>query len=116
LHVVGRAADDIGIQCGGWTISWQGQAGPVTHGGTTILTAVRHTVGPDTEVTYSATGEVPHGVDAVLVVVGEMPYAEGQGDSQDLRLSAENQSLITKARESGAPVITVLIFWTPFGS
>jgi len=113
LHVVGRAADDIGIQCGGWTISWQGQAGPVTHGGTTILTAVRHTVGPDTEVTYSATGEVPHGVDAVLVVVGEMPYAEGQGDSQDLRLSAENQSLITKARESGAPVITVLISGRP---
>jgi beta-glucosidase len=42
-----------------------------------------------------------------------MPYAEGQGDSQDLRLSAENQSLITKAKESGAPVITVLISGRP---
>jgi beta-glucosidase len=44
LHVIGQAADDIGIQCGGWTISWQGQPGPILHGGTTILAAVRNTV------------------------------------------------------------------------
>ena len=37
LAVVGKAADDLGMQCGGWTISWQGQAGQVMHGGTTIL-------------------------------------------------------------------------------
>src|SRR5208282_4271614 len=37
LAVVGAAADDLGIQCGGWTIDWQGRMGEVTHGGTTIL-------------------------------------------------------------------------------
>src|SRR5205814_2060964 len=40
LAVVGQAADDLGIQCGGWTISWQGKCGVVMNGGTTILSAI----------------------------------------------------------------------------
>ena len=113
LHVIGQAADDIGIQCGGWTISWQGQPGPILHGGTTILAAVRNTVSTNTEVTFSATGEIPPGVDAILAVVGEMPYAEMKGDSQDLRLSSTHQALIARAKESGVPVITVIISGRP---
>ena len=38
----GKNADDIGNQCGGWTIDWQGKSGDVTTGGTTILTAIRN--------------------------------------------------------------------------
>jgi len=110
---MGQAADDIGIQCGGWTISWQGKAGPILHGGTTILAAIRNTVGPDAAVTFSATGEMAPGADAVLVVVGEMPYAEGSGDSKDLRLSPANLALIAKAKETGVPVITVLVSGRP---
>jgi beta-glucosidase len=113
LHVVGLAADDIGVQCGGWTISWQGDAGPTIHGGTTILAAIRKTVAPDVEVTYSASGEGGRGADAVLVVVGEMPYAEKNGDRQDLRLSTTNAALIARAKQTGAPVITVLISGRP---
>jgi beta-glucosidase len=113
LHVMGQAADDIGIQCGGWTISWQGQAGPTLHGGTTILAAISNTVASNVEVTFSATGETTRDADAVLVVVGEMPYAEGKGDSQDLRLSATNLALISKAKETGVPVITVIISGRP---
>jgi beta-glucosidase len=113
LHVMGQAADDIGMQCGGWTISWQGQAGPIIHGGTTILAAIRKTVAADTEVTFSATGDGGRGADAVLVVVGEMPYAEKNGDRQDLRLSPTNIALIERAKETGAPVITVLISGRP---
>jgi beta-glucosidase len=113
LHVVGKAADDIGIQCGGWTISWQGKAGPTLHGGTTILAAIRNTVAPDMQVTYSAKGEIAPDADAVLVVVGEMPYAEGQGDSQDLRLSKTDLAMIAKAKETGVPVVTVLVSGRP---
>jgi beta-glucosidase len=113
LHVMGQAADDIGMQCGGWTISWQGQAGPAIHGGTTILAAIRNTVAPDVEVTYSATQGSAVGADAVLVVVGEMPYAEGKGDRRDLRLSTNDLALIARAKENGAPVITVLISGRP---
>ena len=57
LAVVGKAADDIGIQCGGWTIDWQGKPGPVIRGGTTILSAIKQAVGSDTKITYSADGK-----------------------------------------------------------
>ncbi len=84
LAVVGKGADDIGIQCGGWTISWQGQAGNVTHGGTTILTGIRNAVASGTTVTFSPDGYELTGADAVLVVVGDMPYAEMKGVRSDL--------------------------------
>ena len=110
---MGQAADDIGLQCGGWTISWQGQAGPAIHGGTTLLAAIRKTVAPDVEVTFSATNGTAGGADAVVVVVGEKPYAEGKGDRRDLRLATNDLALIAKAKETGAPVITVLISGRP---
>ena len=49
----------------------------------------------------------------MLVVVGEKPYAEGEGDSRDLRLSPHDLALVAKAKESGAPVITVVISGRP---
>ncbi len=54
LVVVGKAADDLGIQCGGWTIDWQGKTGEVTHGGTTILAAIRRAISSGTIVTFSS--------------------------------------------------------------
>jgi beta-glucosidase len=113
LHVIGEAADDIGVQCGGWTISWQGKSGPTIHGGTTILEAIRKTVAPDTEVTFSPTGDAASGADAIVVVVGEQPYAETKGDRWDMRLSKNNAALIAKANETGVPVITILISGRP---
>jgi hypothetical protein len=51
-----EAADDLGRQCGGWTITWQGNSGETTRGGTTLLSAIRKAVSPGTEVTYSPDG------------------------------------------------------------
>ena len=113
LVVVGAAADDIGIQCGGWTISWQGQAGNLPHGGTTILAATRNTVAAETRVTFSADGSDLKGADAVVVVVGEMPYAEMKGDRSDLRLPAADVALVEKAKSTGKPVVTVLLSGRP---
>src|SRR5262249_6656547 len=56
IHVAGKNADDIGNQCGGWTIDWQGRSGAVTSGGTTILTAIKKHVSPSTSVTSSVDG------------------------------------------------------------
>ncbi len=56
LHVAGKAADDLGMQCGGWTIDWQGRTGKVVRGGTTVLAAIRNTVASGAEVTFSADG------------------------------------------------------------
>jgi len=113
VQVVGRAADDLGMQCGGWTISWQGETGRVMRAGTTILEAIRATVGPGTWVSYSPDGKELKPADAVIVVVGETPYAEMKGDRQDLRLPAADTALIRQAGQLGAPVITVLLSGRP---
>ncbi len=113
LAVVGKAADDLGIQCGGWTIDWQGKLGNVTTGGTTLLAAIKQTVSSETEVNFSPEGSDLKNADAVIVVVGELPYAEMKGDRQDLHLSPEDQTLVAKAKQSGAPVITLLYSGRP---
>lgn len=116
IAVVGKSADDIGIQCGGWTIAWQGQPGKkAISGGTTILEGIRKAA-PSANVTFSEDGANARGADAVVVVVGEMPYAEMMGDrlgDKDLSLSAEDIALVKKVKESGVPVVTILLSGRP---
>jgi len=113
LAVAGRAADDLGIQCGGWTIDWQGKPGKISARGTTILEAIRQTVAPGVNVTFSPDGSGLAGSDAVVVVIGEKPYAEMKGDRKDLNLSAEDRALIHRAKASGAPVLAILLSGRP---
>jgi beta-glucosidase len=113
LAVIGVGADDLGMQCGGWTIDWQGGRGNVTPGGTTILAAIQKTVSPDTKVTFSPDGSNVAGADAIIAVVGELPYAEMKGDREHLDLAAEDKALIAKAKASGAPVVTILLSGRP---
>jgi beta-glucosidase len=113
LAIVGQAADDLGIQCGGWTISWQGDSGEITHGGTTLLAAIRKAVSRGTEVTFSPDGKNLKSADAVIVVVGEKPYAEMKGDRKDLRIATADLALIDQAKKLGAPVITILYSGRP---
>jgi len=113
LVVVGKAADDLGMQCGGWTIFWQGSSGPITQGGTTLLAAIRKTVSAHTEVVFSPDGKNMAGADAVIVVVGETPYAERVGDRTNLDLSVGDRALVARARTAGVPVVTVLYSGRP---
>jgi beta-glucosidase len=111
LLVAGKAADDIGLQCGGWTIGWQGDAGPTTQG-TTILQAIRRAA-PKTQVDYSRTGDAPAGAPAAIVVIGERPYAEGQGDRTNLALDPEDVAVVKKVKATGTRTIVVLISGRP---
>ncbi len=113
LAVVGSAADDLGQQCGGWSISWQGGHGEVTHGGTTILTAIRQTVSPQTQVVFASDATNLEKPDAIIVVVGESPYAEMFGDRTNLDLSWRDTALIARATSYGVPVVTVLYSGRP---
>jgi beta-glucosidase len=113
LAVVGEAADDIGVQCGGWTIDWQGRKGLVTHGGTTILSAIRQAVVPESTVTYSPDGSRLEQAQVIVVVVGEPPYAEMMGDRTNLDLSADDAALVAKATATGKPVVTILLSGRP---
>lgn len=55
ILVAGRKADNIGVQCGGWTITWQGNSGDITEG-TTILEGLQQAAGENLTVDYSETG------------------------------------------------------------
>ncbi|KAF2288173.1 hypothetical protein GH714_004814 [Hevea brasiliensis] len=98
ILVAGSHADNLGYQCGGWTIEWQGLGGNNLTSGTTILTAIKNTVDPSTEVVYKEnpdsqfvkSGEFSY----AIVVVGEHPYAETQGDSMNLTIAEPGPSTI----------------------
>ena len=109
IHVAGKSADNIGNQCGGWTVKWQGQTGPVVPGGTTLLAAVKKAVSSATRITTSEDGSGAAGATLGIAVVGETPYAEFMGDRQDLRLSAADVAVIENLKSAGIPVV-VLIF------
>ncbi len=113
IVVTGKGADDIGIQCGGWTIGWQGNAGKVISGGTTILEAVKKTVSPSTAVKYSQDGSGADSGDVAIVVVGELPYAEMFGDRADLSLSADDAALVEKLRAKHVRTVVVLLSGRP---
>ena len=110
IYLAGSNADDLGNQAGGWTISWQGGSGDTT-AGDTIREGIAE-VAPDADVTYSRTATEPlAGHDVGIVVVGETPYAEGQGDvgnnGKSLSLSTADRATIDKV--CGAMDCVVLV-------
>jgi beta-glucosidase len=113
LFVAGKNADNIGNQSGGWTISWQGSSGNITPG-TTILQGIKNTVSPGTTVTYNQRGQgIDSTYDAAIIVIGETPYAEGQGDNNTLSLSREDLTTLNTIKRTGVPIITVMVSGRP---
>ena len=113
LFVAGRGADSVGMQCGGWTIDWQGHEQLNLTGSTSILDAIKSTVSPTTTVIYNKSGQFDGSADVGIVVVGELPYAEGIGDQQDLSLASEDISAITSTRAHVNKLIVVLLSGRP---
>jgi len=113
IHVGGKSADDLGNQCGGWTIDWQGKSGDVTPGGTTVLAAIRQAVAKGTQVTFSKDGTGAAGATVGVVVIGELPYAEGNGDRADLSLAQEDVDAVANMKAAGIPVVVILFSGRP---
>jgi len=119
IFVAGKSADNIGNQSGGWTISWQGSSGNIT-AGTTILKGIQDAVGTN-KVTYSANGTGAAGKDVAIVVIGEIPYAEGNGDNGTgsganktyLKLDATDLATLNNVKAAGIPTIVVLVSGRP---
>ena len=87
ILLLGSAADSIPLQAGGWSVTWQGTGTTNADfpGATTIRDAfsdVVESAGGTLE--YSSTGNYSSVPDAVVVVLSEQPYAEGNGDLQNL--------------------------------
>ena len=113
VHLAGRGADNIGMQCGGWTIDWQGRMGDVTTGGTTILSAVRHALARGSKVTYTLDGTGAGDANLGIAVIGETPYAEGVGDRADLSLAEEDVAVVNNLKAAGVPVLVILLSGRP---
>ena len=106
--VCGSGANDIGKQCGGWTIEWQGKLGNITSG-TTLFEGISN----QALATLSSDGKTNSLFDAAIVVVGEDPYTEMQGDSDSLYLSAKDKQTIANVKSLNIPYVIVLITGRP---
>ena len=110
--LVGDKADDLGVQCGGWTVGWQGRPGQTTDG-TTLRQAITDVVGRERLAFSSDAGGGAGEADVVIVVVGEGPYAEGAGDRAHPILSADDRALVAAAKRGGKPVVVILLAGRP---
>ena len=120
--VVGKGADSLPMQAGGWSLTWQGDNTKTSDYpyADTLLAAVRKTIGSD-RVDYSADGS---GVDvsrysAIINVAAENPYAEMKGDilfPATLRHTARypaDLSTLQRVSGKGAPVVTIFYSGRP---
>ncbi|MGB3714089.1 MAG: glycoside hydrolase family 3 N-terminal domain-containing protein [Candidatus Promineifilaceae bacterium] len=117
IAVAGSWADDIGLQCGGWTIEWLGASGDITPG-TSILEAIGATVSPHTVIDYDPSGRFDENggsptAELGLAFLGELPYAEGFGDRADLRLGEEDIALLERMRRRCNKMVVILVTGRP---
>lgn len=119
IFVAGIAADNLGMQSGGWTMEWQGIDGNGIPG-TTILDGIRAAAGPGTRVEFNRQGKFGNRLDAngkqlvadaAIVVLGEAPYAEGLGDSATLSLP--ESEVLERVRSQVRRTIVVVISGRP---
>ncbi|KAL3644115.1 hypothetical protein CASFOL_012047 [Castilleja foliolosa] len=111
ILVAGTHADNIGNQCGGWTMEWQGKSGNIT-AGTTILTAIKNTVDSKTEVVFNENPDSKYlksnKFNYAIIVVGEPPYAETFGDSLNLTIPEQGRKTIKNVCGSVKCVVVLI--------
>lgn len=119
ILLTGPAADDIGLQSGGWTISWQGTgnvnsdfpAGSSLYQG--FAAQVKAAGG---ELELSKDGSYRQKPDVAVVVFGEEPYAEGNGDIDNLEFQRGNKvalAQLKQLKQAGIPVASVFYSGRP---
>lgn len=117
--VAGEAADDIGRQCGGWTLSWQGVTGDnasFPHGESIYAGIAEAVSAGGGTATLSPDGSFSERPDVAIVVFGEMPYAEMKGDLPTTSWSAAHPAdlaLVEKLSGQGIPVVSVFLSGRP---
>ncbi|WP_424537405.1 glycoside hydrolase family 3 N-terminal domain-containing protein [Sphingorhabdus sp.] len=116
--IAGPGADNMAMQAGGWTISWQGtDTKPEDFpNGQTIGRAISDAVRTSGGIaTISADGRFEAKPEVAVVVVGERPYAEFEGDAPDLayRTSPADEELIARLKSQGIRVVVVFLSGRP---
>ena len=104
--IVGEQSKYIENQMGGWTITWQGK----TWEGTEITNAdfpntlsifeslSNHITNSGGHVEFSKDGSYDQIPDFIIMIYGETPYAEGEGDIESLDFSSSNLEVINNMK------------------
>ncbi len=114
IYLTGPASDNVGIQCGGWTLRWQGETDSDLNNGISLKDALY-------EVLSAHGGSLvsdPNEADVIILAIGEKPYAEMHGDTDDLSLDGPlslkgNISAVEYAQTLGKPILTIMIAGRP---
>jgi beta-glucosidase len=116
--VIGPAATNVSWQMGGWTIGWQGLPVGVRPPAVTVLGGMREALGAHKVLTAKA--QTPAAVrvaarkaNAIVVVIGEHPYAEGYGNNPSGTLSPAQVRLVEAAEATSKPVVLVYMAGRP---
>lgn len=117
--VAGDGADNIGKQSGGWSVSWQGTGNTNANfpGATSIYAGIEAAVSAGGGKTLlSVDGSYSTRPDVAIVVFGEDPYAEGQGDRDTLEfepVTKQSLALLKSFQQKGIPVVSVFLSGRP---
>jgi beta-glucosidase len=122
ILLVGKGADSLPMQAGGWSITWQGDKTRTADypNADTLLSAMRKSLGAN-RVDYSADGNGvdPRRYSAIVMVAAENPYAEGAGDitfPASIRHTSrypEDLQTLERVSGKGVPVVTLLFSGRP---
>ena len=117
--ITGDGANNIGKQSGGWTITWQGTGNSNNEfpGGTSIYQGIKRKVDKaGGQVELSEDGAYQQKPDVAIVVFGEEPYAEGNGDIDNLDYQRGNKkdlALLKRLKAQNIPVVSIFISGRP---
>jgi len=111
VFVAGKNADDLGNQCGGWTLRLAGGSGAITEG-TTIRHAIAKVVGRR-RLRFALDGRGATAAETAVVVIGETPYAEASGYRTQLALDPDDVTAVRNAKRGGGKVVVVLVTGRP---
>ncbi|MBR9808583.1 MAG: glycoside hydrolase family 3 protein [Alphaproteobacteria bacterium] len=119
ILVAGKAADDLGMLCGGWTLSWQGEGvrkADYPHAETLLQGIRRMAEANGGSVEYAPDGIYQRTPDVAIYVFGEKPYAEFRGDLTTLDFKPGERAdlqAIQRLKQAGIPVITIFLSGRP---
>jgi beta-glucosidase len=116
IFLTGPAIDNVGVQCGGWTITWQGKQdvnGTKITQGTTILEGFKQYAN-EYGLEIITDKEKASQADVVILCIGEKPYAEFEGDTRDLSITGDqslkgNQEAIELAKSLNKPTVALIV-------
>lgn len=113
ILIGGEGAHDLGLQCGGWTLDWQGHRGNII-AGVSILDGIRAAVSPSTQLHYSVNGTHVGPKAAIgIAVVAETPYAEFKGDVRLPELRPEDREVIANIRAASEKMVIIVLSGRP---